>query len=105
MTGFGRSILDREQVELAQAVYRAGLAFALDVPEHPAVAARRVLQRLADAVDRARLSPAGDRAVGAHGRLPAPLLVEDLGARLEQAGLDQLAERNARCIPAALHRR
>src|SRR5690606_12590374 len=80
-------ILDRQQVELPQRVDRLDLAFVLDVPEGPAVAARRALQRLADAVDRAGLAPADDRAVGAHGGGPAALLVEQLGAGGEEPRL------------------
>src|SRR5690606_18867913 len=84
---------------------RLDRAVLLEVPEGPAVAARRPLQGLADAVDRARFAARGDRAVCAHGRGPAALLVEQLGARSEETGLDELAESDARRVLAALHRR
>src|SRR5690606_3383601 len=90
--------------ELSQRVDRLHGAILFEVPEGPAVAARCALQRLADAVDRTRFAAADDRSVGAHGGGPAALLVEQLGSRCDQPGLDELAESDAWRILAALHR-
>src|SRR5690606_16632815 len=92
------------QIELPQGVDRPGLAFMLDVPERPSIAAGRALQRLADAVNRADFLPADERAIGAHAGRPAALPVEQLRARLQQARLHQRAAGHARGVLAALHR-
>src|SRR5690606_26038687 len=76
-----QSVLYRQQVELPQRVDRLRAPILFEVPERPTVAARRALQRLADAVDRAGLLAAGDRAVGTHGRGPAAPFVEQLSSR------------------------
>src|SRR5207244_9973056 len=70
---FPYTTLFRSKMLLPQGVERNEHAPALDMPEGPAVARGRLLQRGADLVDRAAVALAGYRAVGADRRRPAPL--------------------------------
>src|SRR4051794_18807588 len=84
---------------------RAPGALDLDVPEGPAVAGRRALHRRADLVDRAAMLAQrirrGQRAVGAHAGAMAPAGIAQHRAGLQQARLDQHAERDARLAALA----
>src|SRR6185369_3882912 len=60
----GMSGLRREEIELADMVERFELAIMFKVPERPAVAGWGTLKLGAEAVDRAGLGRAGERAVG-----------------------------------------
>src|SRR5690606_7591813 len=78
-------------------------AGALIVPEGPAIAGVQPLHMGAHAVDRACLATNGHRAVGAHFRGPSLLRVEQGRARLQQAGVDQADEGDARFGTLAMH--
>src|SRR3546814_9947309 len=76
------------------------------MPEGPAVARGRALQRRAELVDRAGLAAvAEERTVGADGGAPAAPGVGERRAGLQIGILDQYAERDLGPAPGALHRR
>ena len=70
----------------------------LDVPEGPAVARWRALQRGADLVNRTRMRFANDRAVGPHRGRPAPLGVRQPRAGANQPIFDQHTEGDPRLV-------
>src|SRR5258707_10484144 len=89
---------------LAQPVDQHQLALALDMPEGPAVAGRRALQLGRDGMDRAAMLGRNEAAIGAHPGAPAPPRVDQHLARLQQAALDEAAERDARRLAPRLQR-
>ena len=69
------SRLRRQQIGLAQAVYRLQSISGVHLPEGPAVAAGRILEFRAQAVDRTAFRVALQRSVRAHDCPPATLRV------------------------------
>src|SRR5689334_7235715 len=92
---------------LPQGIERLQSAAALDVPEGPAVARRRTLERGADLVDRAGMAATRNRAVGAHRGSPATLGVGEVRPWRDHSAFHQEAEGDARLLPLVgdcLHR-
>src|SRR3546814_9726847 len=97
--------LVRQQPVLPHRVDDAQFLAGVDVPEGPAVAARRALHPRADLVDRSRgLALAIEAAVDAHLRLPAALRIGQHRSRRDQPAFDQSAERDARRSFRSHHR-
>src|SRR4051812_45660040 len=76
------------------------MAVACDVPEAPAVAGWRTLNTSGDGMDRAAMLGRDQTAVRSHPGGPAPVAVDQHIAWAQQSALDQIAERDARCIAA-----
>src|SRR5579864_2214847 len=79
---------------LAQRIDRDEIAFALDMPEFPAIAGRRALHFGRDLMDRALGVGGNHRAVGPDLRRPATARIDQNLARLQEAALDQRTERD-----------
>src|SRR6185369_9213580 len=93
-----KSLSERGEMLLPERIERLQCAALRDVPEGPAVARRRALQRGTDLVDRARMRVAGDRAVGADRCGPAAPGIGQPGAGRHEAAFDQHAEGDARLL-------
>src|SRR4029079_5903019 len=68
----------------------------LYMPEGPAVARRRVLERRADLVDRPTMLPAAQRSVGPNAGSPPALGIEQGRPRRHEPAFDEQAEGDAR---------
>src|SRR3954447_2933952 len=96
--------LQRGEMLLPQGVERLQRARNLDVPEGPSVAGRRLLQRGAYLVDRARMRFAKDRTIGPNLCAPTALGVDERGTRRDQPAFDQQSKRYARLLALVAHR-
>src|SRR3954453_6288834 len=83
---------------LPENIQRLNPSTRLDMPEGPAVARGRGLERGANLVDRPGVRLAGDRAVGTHFGSPAALRIRQTASGRDKPDLHQHAERNARLL-------
>src|SRR3954451_5054092 len=88
---------------LSERVKRLQRTAILDVPEGPAIARRRVLERGSDLVDRAAVRAARKRAVRAYAGDPAALRIKELRPGRHEATFYQQTEGDTRLLALVGH--